>query len=174
MRGSPRVSPLIAGDLGSRIKTNSSRPRSVERGSNFYQQVQELSIRADPGGSYRHINHRVTVPSAQEASRDRSRTRNSIQRKPSLGRTATTWTYQMAIPTRRTSARLSGGSVNDDQGTPLAVELLGNITRKKRNSANGTILGNDAAVSEKQDANDGTRKRQRTADVGRKGGIVRV
>jgi hypothetical protein len=29
MRGSPRVSPLIAGDLGSRIKTNSSRPRSV-------------------------------------------------------------------------------------------------------------------------------------------------
>jgi hypothetical protein len=80
----------------------------------------------------------------------------------------------MAIPTRRTSARLSGGSVNDDQGTPLAVELLGSITRKKRNSANGTILGNDAAVSEKQDVIDGTRKRQRTADVGHKEGIVRV
>lgn len=71
----------------------------------------------------------------------------------------------MAIPTRRASARLSGGSVNDDQDTPLAVELLDNITRKKRNSANGTVMAGGSA-SEQPDGTDGTRKRQRTADVG--------
>jgi hypothetical protein len=65
----------------------------------------------------------------------------------------------MAIPTRRASARLSGGSANGD----LAFETL-DFTRKKRNSANGTVLVAEGVV-DKPDVGEGTRKRQRTGDV---------
>ena len=55
--------------------------------------------------------------------------------------------------------------MNDEQDTPLGIEMLDSMTRKKRTSANGTTIGSED-VPEKQDMVDGTRKRQRTGDVG--------
>ena len=67
----------------------------------------------------------------------------------------------MAIPTRRASARLSGGSTNGEEQGSLAYEALDNLTRKKRTSANGTNAAADGPA-DKPNEEEGTRKRQKT------------
>ena len=67
----------------------------------------------------------------------------------------------MAIPKRRASARLSGGSTNGEQQDSLVYEALDSLTRKKRNSANGANASVDGPT-DKPNAEEGTRKRQKT------------